>query len=183
MFVIAAAMGVLALVFYGLAGYRVLHGPGIQQTPMAKSQLVSSDMESDDKGVIKKLIGQAVLIGQPDGLAPVDGKPAPVKRVLTVPDDPLKLKEFNEITRMEITSFAFLLEEKLGKKPPKGILKYPGREQREIIFTREDEEQVMGLIEQVVKSTVTKKNIRRNHTLSEKCLKCDFNAVCEQRVT
>lgn len=182
MLILAVVMGALAFIFYALAVFRFLRSGGEDAASASGAPVMTDDTSADDKGIMTKQVGQALLAGKPDGLVPIDGKPVPVKRLPAVAGDPVKAQEVKSAAKLEITALSLLLKEKSGSNPLKGILKLPGQEDQVVAFTDNDVKQVESLIEQVAYSLTTKKNIRRNHAQAERCLKCEFNAVCEQQL-
>lgn len=177
----AVIMGILAVVFIALAGLRVMRTSGGGSTVASAPRTLPGGLRPGDDTVLKKKLGNVLLLGRPDGMVKVDGAPTPVKRMSLAPGSKLTREDVAEAGRLELGTCALLMEDKRGQRPQKGIVMSAGQ-QHEVGISREDIDAVKKLVETIAWSKTTKKNIRRSHSKLEKCQRCEFYSGCEQRL-
>ena len=78
----------------------------------------------------------------------------------------------------QLAAYCLLVKNTLGKKPPYGILNYPGRTYA-IDFTPALENALIDLLEEM-RIMAEKKELNRSHVLIARCSHCGYRSMCDQ---
>lgn len=118
------------------------------------------------------------LTGKPDYLVEQNGQVIPVEVKTTSPTrGPYDAHIF------QLAAYCMLVAQEYGKRPPHGILHYMSGGQRgltyEIEFTKELEQAVLNLLQQM--QTISfRKGPDRSHHQPSRCAKCGYRNTCDQ---
>lgn len=169
------AVAIVWLVGASFFLYRSLRSTGIVES-LRKEFRVSGKIEyidMDDSKVFKS--DKHGLSGRPDYVIKVNENLIPVEeKTGRTPRGPL----FSHI--LQIAAYCLLIEERQGKAPPYGLLKYPEHEHE--IEYNEDMKKVLleklGEMREIMKSG----EAHRNHNRPGKCIHCSRRLVCPERL-
>jgi len=115
------------------------------------------------------------LVGKPDYLVEDSGRIIPVEvkssRIQGAPYD---------AHIFQLAAYCLLVQRQLGKRPSYGILHYPNRTYA-IDYTPRLEETVLELISEI-HSQEKRKELSRSHESPQRCSRCGYRSVCDQRL-
>jgi CRISPR-associated exonuclease Cas4 len=115
------------------------------------------------------------LTGKPDYLVQQNGRIVPVEvKSSRTPAAPLDAHIF------QLAAYCLLVERTLGKRPPYGILHYPGRTFA-VDYTPALEEALLDLLAEM-RVQERRGEPSRSHDEVARCRACGFRHVCDQRL-
>lgn len=115
------------------------------------------------------------LTGKPDYLVQQNGRIVPVEvKSSRTPAAPLDAHIF------QLAAYCLLVERTLGKRPPYGILHYPGRTFA-VDYTPALEEALLDLLAEM-RVQERRGEPSRSHDEAARCRACGFRHVCDQRL-
>jgi CRISPR-associated exonuclease Cas4 len=115
------------------------------------------------------------LTGMPDYLVEQKGKIIPIEiKTGRTPEAPYDSHIF------QVAVYCYLVHKTTGKRPPHGILHYPGRDFA-VDYTPELEYALLDLLARM-RIDGQRAEIRRSHEDGQRCRRCGFRQVCEQRL-
>jgi CRISPR-associated exonuclease Cas4 len=115
------------------------------------------------------------LTGMPDYLVEQNGKIIPVEvKTGRAPAAPYDSHIF------QLAAYCLLVQRTTGKRPPYGILHYPGRDFA-VDYTSEMENALLDLIANI-RIDEHHAEVPRSHEDEQRCRHCGFHAVCDQRL-
>jgi CRISPR-associated exonuclease Cas4 len=118
---------------------------------------------------------QLGLTGKPDYLVEQDGQIIPVEvkssRVGGTPHDSHVY---------QLAAYCLLVERRMGKRPPYGILHYPNRTFA-IDYTSELEQNLLALLDEMHAQS-RRKELGRSHDSPARCSRCGYRGICDQRL-
>lgn len=116
------------------------------------------------------------LTGKPDYLVERDGKLIPVEvKTGRVPEAPYDAHIF------QLASYCYLVEKAFGKRPPYGLIHYPGRDFA-IDYTPELESSLLDLLAKI-RVDERHRGVHRSHEQVQLCQACGFRQTCDERLT
>jgi CRISPR-associated exonuclease Cas4 len=116
-----------------------------------------------------------MLTGKPDYLVEQNGKIIPVEvKSGHTPDAPYDSHIF------QVAAYCLLVQSTYGKRPPYGIIHYPGRDFA-IDYTAELEGALINLIADM-RIDEQHGEVSRSHEQEQRCRGCGFRAACDQRL-
>ena len=115
------------------------------------------------------------LRGRPDYVIAEGGQLIPVEvKTGRTPRGPL----FSHI--LQVGAYCLLLEDKYGRPPPHGIIRYEGAS-HEIEYNEDLRKLVLGKLD-AMRAALAKGEAHRNHNRPGKCLHCSRRDVCPERL-
>jgi CRISPR-associated exonuclease Cas4 len=127
----------------------------------------------DDPALFSHRLG---LVGAPDSIIEREGFFLPVElKTGRVPKGPL----FSHI--LQLAAYGALVEEKYGKAPPYGILKYGAATEYEIEYNEDQKRLLEDKLAEMRRALVTK-DVHRNHNRPGKCANCSRREGCPERL-
>ncbi|MCL5429672.1 MAG: Dna2/Cas4 domain-containing protein [Chloroflexi bacterium] len=115
------------------------------------------------------------LVGKPDylvesklGLVPVEVKSG------RTPSKPFDSHIY------QLAAYCLLVQRNYRKRPPYGIIRYPGRSFA-VDFTRELEEDLLTLLTEM-RAGAALRELHRSHEQPGRCISCGFWQFCEERL-
>jgi CRISPR-associated exonuclease Cas4 len=115
------------------------------------------------------------LTGKPDYLVEQDGKLIPVEvKTGRTPEAPFDSHIY------QLAAYCLLVHRSTGKRPPYGILHYPGRDFA-VDYTPDLENSLLDLIAEL-RIDERRPEIQRSHEDAARCRGCGFRQVCDQRL-
>ena len=119
--------------------------------------------------------GQLGLTGKPDYLVEQDGRFIPVEvKAGRTPSAPHDSHIF------QLAAYCRLVEKTYGKRPPYGILHYPGRDFA-VDYTPELESALLDLLAEMRRDE-RRESVGRSHADPARCRGCGFRSVCDQKL-
>lgn len=120
------------------------------------------------------------LTGKPDYLIEKGKHLIPVEvKSSRVPDIPYDSHIY------QLGAYCLLVDRALGKRPPYGILHYADRSGAtrsfEIAYTQQMETAVLDMIAEI-RAQERAKNVPRSHNTEQRCLRCGYKSICEERL-
>lgn len=113
------------------------------------------------------------LTGKPDYLVQRDGVIIPVEvKSGRTPEAPYDSHIF------QVAAYCVLVQKQYGKRPPYGIIHYPGRDFA-IDFTTQLESAFLDQLADLKRDEV-RTQVPRSHEDARRCRKCGFRKVCDQ---
>jgi CRISPR-associated exonuclease Cas4 len=113
------------------------------------------------------------LAGKPDYLVEQNGRVIPVEvKTGRAPESPYDSHIF------QVAAYCLLVHRSTGKRPPYGILHYPGRDFA-VDYTPELENTLLDLIADM-RLDERRAEVRRSHEDANRCRHCGFQHVCDQ---
>ncbi len=113
------------------------------------------------------------LTGKPDYLVEQDGKVIPVEvKSGHTPEAPYDSHIF------QLAAYCLLVEKTYGRRPPYGILHYPGRDFA-VDYSQELESALLEHLAEMKRDEV-RSQVNRSHEEASRCRKCGFRKVCDQ---
>jgi CRISPR-associated exonuclease Cas4 len=113
------------------------------------------------------------LTGKPDYLVESDGQIIPVEvKSGRTPEAPYDSHIF------QVAAYCLLVEKTFGKRPPYGIIHYPGRDFA-VDYTPALESALLDELAEMRRDEV-RTNVGRSHEDVARCRKCGFRKVCDQ---
>jgi CRISPR-associated exonuclease Cas4 len=167
MLYVAVFLFILALVFL-LQGNRQRRESGLPG-----GRVVYADTRA--WGPVEKPLFYATLglTGKPDYLVERDGKLIPVEvKSGRTPDAPYDSHIF------QLAAYCLLVEKTYAKRPPYGIIHYPGRDFA-VDYTPELESALLDELAEMRRDEV-RTSVQRSHEDAARCRKCGFRKVCDQ---
>lgn len=120
--------------------------------------------------------GELGLTGKPDYLVEQGGKLIPVEvKSGRAPEAPYDSHIF------QLASYCYLVDKTFGKRPPYGILHYPGRDFA-IDYTPELETALLDVIADM-RINERRTSVPRSHKQERRCGRCGFREVCDEKLT
>lgn len=80
----------------------------------------------------------------------------------------------------QLLAYCYLVEHATGQRPPHGILQYRNRTFA-IDYSDEQEAALLALLEQIRSDDKTRE-CPRSHAEANRCLRCGYNHVCDQKL-
>jgi CRISPR-associated exonuclease Cas4 len=115
------------------------------------------------------------LTGKPDYLVEQNGKIIPVEvKTGRAPDAPYDSHIF------QLATYCLLVHRSTGKRPSHGIIHYPGRDFA-VDYTSDLENALLDLIAGI-RINEHRAEVPRSHADENRCRRCGFRAVCDQRL-
>ncbi len=115
------------------------------------------------------------LTGKPDYLVERDGRIVPVEvKTGRTPAAPYDAHIF------QLAVYCLLVERTYGKRPPYGILHYPGRDFA-VDYTPELESALLDLLAEMRRDE-HRRSVERSHADAQRCRGCGFRSVCDQKL-
>jgi CRISPR-associated exonuclease Cas4 len=125
-----------------------------------------------EKPLFDKELG---LAGEPDYLVEQDGRIIPVEvKTGRTPDAPYDSHIF------QVAAYCLLVQKTYGKRPPHGIIHYPGRDFA-VDYTAGLENSVLNLIADI-RISEHRSEVARSHDDPQRCRRCGFRDACDQRL-
>ena len=116
------------------------------------------------------------LTGKPDYLIEQNGKIIPVEvKTGRTPESPYDSHIF------QVAAYCLLVEKTYGKRPAYGIIHYPGRDFA-VDYTPDLENALLDLIADM-RINERRSEVSRSHEDEQRCRRCGFSEVCDQRLT
>jgi CRISPR-associated exonuclease Cas4 len=118
---------------------------------------------------------QLELTGKPDYLVEQNGKLIPVEvKTGRTPAAPYDSHIY------QVAVYCLLVHKTYGKRPPYGILHYPGRDFA-VDYTPELESALLDLLAEMRRDE-RRSAVDRSHTDAQRCRGCGFRSVCDQKL-
>jgi CRISPR-associated exonuclease Cas4 len=118
---------------------------------------------------------ELALTGKPDYLVEQNGRIIPVEvKTGRAPERPYDSHIF------QVAVYCLLVQKTYGKRPPHGILHYPGRDFA-VDYTPELENTLLNLIADM-RIDGSRAEIQRSHKDVNRCRRCGFRESCDQRL-
>lgn len=115
------------------------------------------------------------LAGKPDYIFEQKGRFIPVEvKTGHTPEAPYDSHIF------QLASYCYLVERTYGKRPPHGILHYPGRD-FSVDYTADLEAALLDLIADL-RTDEQRRDVPRSHDQPNRCRSCGFRHECDQRL-
>jgi CRISPR-associated exonuclease Cas4 len=125
-----------------------------------------------EKPLFDKNLG---LTGKPDYLIEQNGKIIPVEvKTGRTPELPYDSHIF------QTAAYCLLVQKTYGKRPPHGIIHYPGRDFA-VDYTSDLENALLDLIADMRRSE-HHSDVARSHEDEQRCRRCGFREVCDQKL-
>ena len=139
-------------------------------------RVIYTDTRSWGK-VEKPLFNQDLgLTGKPDYLVEQNGGIIPVEvKTGRAPEAPYDAHIF------QLAVYCLLVQKTYGKRPSHGIIHYPGRDFA-VDYTVDLENALLDLIAEM-RIDGHRAEVRRSHEDENRCRRCGFHAVCDQRLS
>ncbi len=116
------------------------------------------------------------LVGAPDSIVEREGLFIPVElKTGRAPKGPF----FSHV--LQVIAYCALVEEKYGKAPPFGIVKYGPTAEFEVEYGEEQKRLLENMLRQMREALVTK-DVHRNHDRPGKCANCSRREGCPERL-
>jgi CRISPR-associated exonuclease Cas4 len=116
------------------------------------------------------------LAGRPDYLIEQNGRIIPVEvKTGRTPESPYDSHIF------QVAIYCLLVQKTYGKRPSYGIIHYPGRDFA-VDYTTELENTLLDLIADM-RINEHRSQVTRSHEDEQRCRRCGFSEVCDQRLT
>ena len=113
------------------------------------------------------------LTGKPDYLVEQNGRIIPVEvKTGHTPDAPYDSHIF------QVAVYCLLVQKTYGKRPPHGIIHYPGRDFA-VDYTPGLENALLDLIADIRRDE-HRSDVPRSHEDPQRCRRCGFHTVCDQ---
>jgi CRISPR-associated exonuclease Cas4 len=115
------------------------------------------------------------LTGKPDYLVEKNGRIIPVEvKTGRTPDAPYDSHIF------QVAVYCLLVQKTFGKRPPHGIIHYPGRDFA-VDYTPDLENALLNLIADM-RIDGQRAEVQRSHEDANRCRHCGFRQGCDQRL-
>jgi CRISPR-associated exonuclease Cas4 len=115
------------------------------------------------------------LTGKPDYLVEQNVQVIPVEvKSGRTPDAPYDSHIF------QLAAYCLLVERTFGKRPPYGIIHYPGRDFA-VDYTPQLEATLLDVLADMRRDEY-RTSVERSHEEAQRCVRCGFRGVCDQRV-
>ena len=115
------------------------------------------------------------LTGKPDYLVEQNGRIIPVEvKTGHTPGAPYDSHIF------QVAVYCLLVQKTYGKRPPHGIIHYPDRDFA-VDYTADLENALLDLIAGI-RMNEHRTEVPRSHEDSQRCRRCGFRTICEQRL-
>ena len=113
------------------------------------------------------------LTGKPDYLVEQNGRIIPVEvKSGRTPEAPYDSHIF------QVAAYCLLVQKTYGKRPPHGIIHYPGRDFA-VDYTPELENALLDLLA-AIRMDEHRTEVQRSHDDAHRCRRCGFRVVCDQ---
>ncbi len=115
------------------------------------------------------------LTGRPDYLVQQDDRLIPVEvKTGRTPDEPYDSHIY------QVAVYCYLVHKSTGKRPPHGIIHYPGRDFA-IDYTHELETALLDLLANM-RIDERRADVPRSHEDAARCRRCGFRDTCDRRL-
>jgi CRISPR-associated exonuclease Cas4 len=115
------------------------------------------------------------LTGKPDYLVEQNGRIIPVEvKTGRAPEAPYDSHIF------QVAAYCLLVQKIYGKRPPHGIIHYPGRDFA-VDYTADLENALLDLLADM-RMVGQRAEVQRSHEDEHRCHHCGFHTVCDQRL-
>jgi CRISPR-associated exonuclease Cas4 len=115
------------------------------------------------------------LTGKPDYLVEHDGKVVPVEvKTGRTPESPYDSHIF------QVVAYCLLVQKTYGKRPSYGIIHYPARDFA-VDYTPDLESALLDLLAEM-RINEHRSEVARSHADGQRCHRCGFRQVCDQRL-
>ena len=115
------------------------------------------------------------LTGKPDYLIEQNGKIIPVEvKTGRTPEAPYDSHIF------QVAIYCLLVQKTYGKRPPHGIIHYPGRDFA-VDYTPELESALLDLLADIRRDE-HRLNVERSHDDEQRCHRCGYRNACDERL-
>ncbi len=148
-----------------------------QRLGLPGGRIIYTDVRARGLPVEKPLFDPHLgLTGKPDYLIEHKGHliPVEVKTGRTPPAGPYDSHIY------QLAAYCLLVERIYGKRPPYGIIHYPGRTFA-IDYTSALESALLDLLAEMRRDDI-RTDLPRSHTEPARCLKCGFRHICDQQL-
>jgi CRISPR-associated exonuclease Cas4 len=128
-------------------------------------------------GAVEKALFDAELglTGKPDYLVEHKGRMIPVEvKCGRTPEAPYDSHIF------QVAVYCLLVHRSYGKRPPYGLIHYPGRDFA-VDYTPELETSLLQLLDGI-RADERRASVRRSHEDPQRCRKCGYRGECDQKV-
>ncbi len=116
------------------------------------------------------------LTGKPDYLVEQNGRIIPVEvKSGRTPEAPYDSHIF------QLAAYCHLVEITFSKRPPYGIIHYPGRDFA-VDYSREMEAALLDLLADLRRDEY-RSEVERSHAEPQRCARCGFRNTCDQRLS
>jgi CRISPR-associated exonuclease Cas4 len=115
------------------------------------------------------------LAGKPDYIVQQNGRPIPVEvKTGRTPEAPYDSHIF------QLAAYCYLVEKTYGKRPTHGIIHYPNRDFA-VDYTPALESALLDLIASL-RIDERRKDVPRSHEQEQRCRRCGFRGVCNEKL-
>lgn len=115
------------------------------------------------------------LTGKPDYLVEQNGQVIPVEvKSGRTPEAPYDSHIF------QVAAYCLLVEKTFGKRPPYGIIHYPGRDFA-VDYTPQLESTLLDVLADMRRDE-HRTAVERSHEEAHRCARCGFRGVCDQKL-
>jgi CRISPR-associated exonuclease Cas4 len=169
MLIIGLTLLLIAFALYFISG-RQRHASGLPG-----GRVIYTDTRAWGKLEKPLFDNELVLAGKPDYLVEQDGRIIPVEvKTGRTPDAPYDSHIF------QVAAYCLLVQKTYGKRPPHGIIHYPGRDFA-VDYTAELENSLLNLIADM-RISEHLREVERSHDDPQRCRRCGFRDACDQRL-
>jgi CRISPR-associated exonuclease Cas4 len=138
-------------------------------------RVIYTDTRAWDKVEKPLFDGGLGLTGKPDYLVEQNGKIIPVEvKTGRTPEAPYDSHIF------QVAAYCLLVQKTYGKRPPHGIIHYPGRDIA-VDYTPKLENALLDLLADM-RINERRSEVQRSHEDAQRCRRCGFREVCNQRL-
>jgi CRISPR-associated exonuclease Cas4 len=159
----------LALVLFFISGRQR------RRAGLPGGRVIYTDTRAWDKLEKPLFDRDLALTGKPDYLVEKNGKIIPVEvKTGRTPEAPYDSHIF------QVAAYCMLVQKTYGKRPPHGIIHYPDRDFA-VDYTSDLENALLDLLAEMRKDE-RRNEVQRSHEDPQRCRRCGFRAVCDQRL-
>jgi CRISPR-associated exonuclease Cas4 len=170
---IALYAGLFLLVFAFILFF--VSGKQREAAGLPGGRVIYTDMRSWGKLEKPLYDKDHMLTGKPDYLVEQNGTIIPVEvKTGRTPDAPYDSHIF------QVAAYCLLVQSTYGKRPPYGIIHYPGRD-FSVDYTAELEGALINLIADM-RIDEQHGEVSRSHEQEQRCRGCGFRGACDQRL-
>ena len=143
-----------------------------RETGLPRGLVTHSDTGEERRGtpLISHRYG---LTGTPDYIVDTPNGPVPVEVKPSRTDT-----EPRESHMLQVLAYCLLLEERDGKRPPYGLLRY-STETFRVDYNSQTRQHLISVIEEM-RVEATKVEVHRSHDMAAKCRMCGYRSVCDE---
>jgi CRISPR-associated exonuclease Cas4 len=169
MLIIGLTLLLIAFALYFISG-RQRHASGLPG-----GRVIYTDTRAWGKLEKPLFDNELGLAGKPDYLVEQNGRIIPVEvKTGRTPDAPYDSHIF------QVAAYCLLVQKTYGKRPPHGIIHYPGRDFA-VDYTAGLENSLLNLIADM-RISEHRREVERSHDDPQRCRRCGFRDACDQRL-